>query len=439
MATIPRLKNKLKNILAHRKGTARAALNKFPHFLALDEELLYKMLRSSFPSDEEYIKVLSLLLEHINYVTNGRTIKSVGSDLYYNGQLLTATDVYTQKAGVVPAVIKRNGKVLGVLDSSFENIRDSIFTNFLNSSKIKKLLLDNKKFDVGHTEVYTEYSASSEGRAAQSVAGYQVNSVIDSLGRSIASNRYSEDKTSTLTEILNQVMNVRDSFEVHAEYGRTLEANFSKDFREGLISINANIVLIQDRDQNRSWSQDEKDFIKEVREILHTLHFSKNALEEIQDQVIKGLSGKKIQSSKSSAVISETIGAISGSIKQDKIKLPVLRTKKGTFTSLTSIKNMINMQLMEQVAKNMGKGNAKSILNFRTGRFAASAHVEQLVRNKDQSITAFYTYLKYPYATFQPGGRQGYPESRDPRLLISKSIRQLAAEQMSERMKTICV
>lgn len=121
------------------------------------------------------------------------------------------------------------------------------------------------------------------------------------------------------------------------------------------------------------------------------------------------------------------------------VKLSPLRTKKGQFTSLTSIKNMINLQLMEQVASNMGKGNAKSILNFRTGRFAASAHVEQLVRNKDQSLTAFYTYLKYPYATFQPDGRQGYPESRDPRLLISKSIRQLAAQQMSERLKTICV
>lgn len=116
-----------------------------------------------------------------------------------------------------------------------------------------------------------------------------------------------------------------------------------------------------------------------------------------------------------------------------------LRNQQGRFVSLTNIKNMINLQLMEQVAKNMGKGTAKSILNFRTGRFAASAHVEQLVRNKDASLTAYYTYLKYPYATFELGGRQGYPESRDPRLLISKSIRQLAAQQMAERLKTICV
>lgn len=43
-----------------------------------------------------------------------------------------------------------------------------------------------------------------------------------------------------------------------------------------------------------------------------------------------------------------------------------------------------------------------------------------------------YTYMKYPYQTFEPGFAQG-STFRDPRLLIGQSIRELATQIMNEK------
>ena len=54
-------------------------------------------------------------------------------------------------------------------------------------------------------------------------------------------------------------------------------------------------------------------------------------------------------------------------------------------------------------------------------------------------ITAFYTYMKYPYATFSDGGAQQSPKSRDPKLLIAKSIREIAGTSVANRMRAVNV
>jgi hypothetical protein len=87
----------------------------------------------------------------------------------------------------------------------------------------------------------------------------------------------------------------------------------------------------------------------------------------------------------------------------------------------------------------MGTGNRRDVLNYRTGRFANNASVERLTVSKQGMITAFYTYMRNPYATFSLGGRQEFPRSRDPKLLISKSIRQLAATQVSNQLRAVQV
>lgn len=118
-------------------------------------------------------------------------------------------------------------------------------------------------------------------------------------------------------------------------------------------------------------------------------------------------------------------------------KVARLRGPSGRFISLFSLKDLLNNRLAEQIKKNMGKGGAKAILNYRSGRFAQSATINQLSRTKEGTLVAFYTYMHYPYQTFEPGFKQGAPASRDPRLLIGKSIRQLATEIASSRLKAI--
>jgi hypothetical protein len=85
----------------------------------------------------------------------------------------------------------------------------------------------------------------------------------------------------------------------------------------------------------------------------------------------------------------------------------------------------------------MGSGNSRSVLNLRTGRFAESVKVERLSESRAGMITAFYSYMKNPYATFSDGGQQQSPRSRDPKLLISKSIREIAAQQVGNRLRAV--
>ena len=119
-----------------------------------------------------------------------------------------------------------------------------------------------------------------------------------------------------------------------------------------------------------------------------------------------------------------------------KVKQAVLPFAEVNLLSLT---NLLNLGLAEQIRQNMGTGDRRDVLNYRTGRFANSANVERLTMSKQGMITAFYTYMKNPYATFSVGGRQQFPRSRDPKLLISKSIRELAAQQVSNQLRAVQV
>jgi hypothetical protein len=85
----------------------------------------------------------------------------------------------------------------------------------------------------------------------------------------------------------------------------------------------------------------------------------------------------------------------------------------------------------------MGSGSRKDILNLRSGRFAESVRVETLSASRNGAITAFYSYMRNPYATFSQGGKQQYPRTRDPKLLISKSIRQIAQQLKIQQLRAV--
>jgi hypothetical protein len=87
----------------------------------------------------------------------------------------------------------------------------------------------------------------------------------------------------------------------------------------------------------------------------------------------------------------------------------------------------------------MGRGDRRDVLNLRTGRFAESVKVERMTESRQGMITAFYSYMKNPYATFSQGGRQQSPKSRDPKLLIAKSIREIATQQVANRLRSVSI
>ena len=107
--------------------------------------------------------------------------------------------------------------------------------------------------------------------------------------------------------------------------------------------------------------------------------------------------------------------------------------------SLSSLQTLINDLLSKQIKSNMGDGNSRTLLNLRSGRLAESAKVERISVSREGMISAFYTYMRNPYGTFSVGGAQSMPPSRDPKLLISKSIREIAATRVANRMRAILV
>lgn len=120
-------------------------------------------------------------------------------------------------------------------------------------------------------------------------------------------------------------------------------------------------------------------------------------------------------------------------IKSVNIKAP----KKAGIKSLNNLQNILNARIATQIRQNMGDGNRRDVLNYRTGRFAESVSIDRVTQGREGTITAYYNYMRYPYATFSEGGRQQYPRTRDPKALISKSIREIMQEQMITRMRAV--
>jgi hypothetical protein len=118
---------------------------------------------------------------------------------------------------------------------------------------------------------------------------------------------------------------------------------------------------------------------------------------------------------------------------------PVKATQTPKTSNLVNLQNLINSKLQDVVSANMGDGDARNVLNYRTGRLAASVKVQALSESRAGMITAFYSYMKNPYATFSDGGRQQNPRSRDPKLLIAKSIREIAAEYAVTKLRSVNV
>jgi hypothetical protein len=121
------------------------------------------------------------------------------------------------------------------------------------------------------------------------------------------------------------------------------------------------------------------------------------------------------------------------------VKVAPIRSIEGQFYSLASLQTLINQNLPHVIAANMGSGTDTKVLNYRTGRFATSVQVERMTQSRDGMISAYYNYMKNPYATFSDGGKQQYPKTRDPKLLIAQSIKEIAATKVANRMRAVVI
>jgi|TARA_B100001939_G_scaffold303084_1_gene280589 hypothetical protein len=92
------------------------------------------------------------------------------------------------------------------------------------------------------------------------------------------------------------------------------------------------------------------------------------------------------------------------------------------------LKELINNVLPEAVAAKMHP----PALQFRTGRFANSAEVTNVMIGPRGGTEIQYTYQRDPYETFEPGNKQGSVQ-RDPRRIIGSTVREIAQQMVGQK------
>ena len=96
--------------------------------------------------------------------------------------------------------------------------------------------------------------------------------------------------------------------------------------------------------------------------------------------------------------------------------------------SLPKLKRLINRSLGAEVRRNMGR---PALIN-RTGVFSNSVTLDTL-RQGPKTLIGEYSYQTNPYQTFENLGRKQWPQGYNPKPLIAKSIRNLAARHVQAK------
>ena len=456
------IREKLKKLLVG-SSKAREVLNVKPHFTPISVEALRisllnrlgntKEQRTEEANMEMIKSINSMLVEALTNKDN-----SLGSTLTSNTLIARNGSLYNSKneeitaeniKGNTPAIVYSNNVLVGVLASTiagttaYDYIKNKILGNILNKQKFTKYLdkskYGNRKigFDVGHVIM-------DESRLATAAAISQVDMTLEKMV-SISGSIKDPAQKYTLDTIKNKIQHERDTFvQKTAIHGTSLEKlSFFKEFGPGMLKLGVNVVLFQDRQQNQGeFGPLEKGLINLVKDDLLNLHFSRNALEEVAEQVAISLLGKKIPKTRATLAV-PTDKSKSTKVRVDAIppagRLRDPSTGRFVKTNTANLMAILNFHLHDVVAANMGDGNRRDILNYRTGRLATSTEVKRVTMQRDGAVAAYYTYMKNPYATFSEGGRQEFPRSRDPKLLISKSIREIGATLVGNRMRAILV
>lgn len=385
---------------------------------------------------------------------------------------------------IVAKVKKLFGKVYKLTDISNSNAEVYIFPNFANLGGLLR----------GHLDIglsIAQESAGEDIRGVDSVGkvlayGHTAAGYVNENGDAVL--KFNSPK---LLAVMFDVMNsASDKSPVAAkaaleaatffvndtrqtEVFITIDKEFSEGFIRTFVSVGGNIVkfenslvnsrrgsILEKREKRgvnkavleklaSAFTKADTIISKRLARYILTHKKSPNIIEYIQHMVASTLKGEATQKYSGKSKISTSSKdrvqkqVLSG-IAKTKVKLPKERKPNTTVptsrtTNLQKLLLIINQQLQDVVSANMGDGTRRDVLNYRTGRLAASAKVESLSQSREGMITAFYTYMKNPYATFSQGGRQANPKTRDPKLLIGTSIREIAAQQTANKLRAVLV
>jgi hypothetical protein len=146
---------------------------------------------------------------------------------------------------------------------------------------------------------------------------------------------------------------------------------------------------------------------------------------KILEQEDYGIDGKRTPVVLKDKAKTGTQRAKTKEAKPKPVKIGVSNSKNPA-ENLLNLQALLNAKLPNVVRKNMGY---PALIN-RTGTFASSVKVTDIIKTRKGFPSVGYTYDKNPYQVFEQGaGKTPWSSSdRDPRKLIDRSIREVAAE-----------
>ena len=413
---------------------------------------------------------LPINIGHVNSVLNLALTDKASKEIFLQGRKLRPGFELSTGYEISEQDLKDISKIFALI-VSFKNTLDSL--DAIQSRKeLIKFLKKSKSFkDIakGSNLLTLDDITKNIDKAFSSDTNKQI-SAFKELSRQIFKQQTYELKPETALNLAKslKVSNTSIGLSIEVEALNKLKGTIAKNVKGVFLDILSEIIDDPSSDLNKDINKAlETAIIKDLtkEEVLNDLVLfstsSKNLMQAITDVVVENIkSGKgkvysiktllpkenittslKISTPKISLdKIVEKNPGITQKVRQQKKLLEAEATKKRlNADKLLSLQSLLNTNLVRTIKQNMGNGSRRDILNLRSGRFAESVKVERLTESRQGMVTAYYNYMRNPYATFSQGGKQESPRSRDPKLLISKSIRELAAQAKITRLRAVLV
>jgi hypothetical protein len=327
-----------------------------------------------------------------------------------------------------------NGKEMVLVSPSRDALRDNV-------TKAQKGMKDGVEMQIGHI-VTRDRGGISTTPAAQKLGNLRFE--VGQLGKGIP-----RGLRSTIDNAIEDLARVHKSIRTSFDRNTSGIQNWSigQTLIKGSISVTLETI-----DSNLGKANLERRAVKKVRDLIKTGSYAsdlaKLAKQDVLDSILAGLKGTTPKAKQGNIESSEITNTSTKTTKVNRATVS-FRDSRGRFTSISaiSLKELINNRLEDQLTSNMGEGDRKDILNYDTGNFASTTKVTSVSADRATGIEIFYSYMKYrpgtgkhhAYDSFEPGNAQGMPLSRNPQLLVERSIREIASTLVSNKLRIVSV
>jgi hypothetical protein len=438
------------------------------------------------------------LITYIKQRHGGRLVLSATNGWTSNGKILSK-DELSVKLATHPCVVYLNSEsdanIIGALYSSYSAVGSGLFTPFFNVKLATSKKFGNSLTNSGEipsllqlSDEYVDKISIAQEKAAddirktlgvdighlagtskslQTVLQQKINDIrewVNTTGKNLLTPETAAKYNLELANANNKLLDQLRAGNKGVTYGDLIQDKLVElNILSRLEEMEIVVVIPQERYENQYFAGRKIEYViaQELSKVIPEYRQSPSLIDRISKVLIDNLkTGKSSLTNYSKATklqikmpgikrklspIKITTGNKRDVVNSGKLAEP-RKTKPKPVTKVVdlpvspvSIQNLINASLAETIKRNMGSGTRRDVLNLRSGRLAESAEIVKISESRTGAITAFYTYMKNPYATFSQGGKQQYPRSRDPKTLISKSIREIAQQLKINELRAVLV